>query len=138
MDDLNIIEDYYTKYKKELKLWLPEDLLQVDIPLLQHFGLLEEDTEDDTPHYFHMIESYDKMTLVNSQFIVWIVAERIDNIPATTVMIAHNKPSHPHLELAFIAAGVYNSSRLILRLLDKFLIEIEENERLLTQLKTAI
>jgi hypothetical protein len=39
------------------------------------------------------------------------------------------------LELCFITSGVYNTSRLVLRVLEKFLVEIEENEKLLKTLE---
>lgn len=143
MNNLTIIEEHYQKYKKNLSYWLPEDIVNVDINLLQKFDLIydEEKEEDEEPldsplsPSFQIIESYDKMTLINPQFIIWITAEKINGISATLSLIALNAKEAPHLELAFIAAGVYNSSRLVLRLIEKFLIEIEENEKLLSNLK---
>ena len=38
------------------------------------------------------------------------------------------------MELVFSAAGVYNSSRMVLKVLERFLEEIQETERVLASL----
>lgn len=124
------LEEHFKKFIKNLSEWLPEGVLVVDIEILHKLGLLNyHKTYDSTlTRYFHVIESQDKITLINEQFIVWIVPENEDGSSKTFVLIALNKQGLPKMELAYMTADVYNSSRLVLRLLEKFLFEIQENE----------
>jgi hypothetical protein len=140
MDNLSLIEDYFQSYKNDLVSFIPEDIISVDLSLLQQFELLNEDEssphkEASLSHSFQIIESDSKMTLINSQFLIWITSEKIDGLGGTWTLIALNGKEQPHLELAFHASGIYNYSRLVLRILEKFLNEIEENENLIQSLK---
>jgi hypothetical protein len=84
----------------------------------------------------HMIESADKITLVNNDFIVWIIPETRRQIPSTYTLIAlNNEVRDPQLEVVFVASGVYNTSRLVLKVLEKFLMEIQETENVLDRLR---
>lgn len=138
MDDISQLEECYKKYIKNINHWIPEGIIDVDINLLKRFGLLNyhlKDKKDPSlTRYFHIIETAEKITLVNEQFIVWIVPEKVNHLPVTFALIALNDPEKPHLELAFSASGVYNSSRLVLRVLEIFLQEIQETEELLAKL----
>ena len=138
MDSLPEIEECFKKFSKDLSLWLPDGLIQVDIKLLQELGLLDfRDTLAETSftRYFQVVESSEKITLVNEQFVIWIVPEKRENEPFTYVLIAINTPKEPHLELAFSVSGAYNTSRLVLRILEKYLLEIQENEDSLRSFK---
>lgn len=139
MDNLSLIEDYFQSYKNNLTNFIPEDIITVDLSLLQRFELLNEDNNprNDTSlsHHFQIIESANKMTLISPQFVIWITSEKIEGIGGTWTLIALNGKERPHLELAFIASGIYNHSKLVLRILEKFLTEIEENEQLIHALK---
>lgn len=138
MDDISQLEECYKKYIKNIGFWIPEGITDVDINLLKRFGLLnfylKEKKDPSLTRYFHIIETSEKITLVNEQFVVWIVPEKINETPITYALIALNYPDQPHLELAFSATGVYNSSRLVLRVLEMFLQEIQETEDLLAKL----
>lgn len=124
------LEQYFKKFIKNLMEWLPEGVLHIDIEVLQKLGLLNYHKSYDSTltRYFHVIESPEKITLINEQFIVWIVPENSEGVSKTYVLIALNKQGVPKLEFAFMASDVFNSSRLVLRLLEKFLFEIQENE----------
>lgn len=142
MDDLNILEEAYNKYIKSLSSWLPEGIIEVDIELLHKFKLLnfsqgKQQANDALTRYFQVIESNEKITLVNDHFVIWIVPENQNDNPTTYTLIALNVQDHPHLEMAFSTTGVYNSSRLVLRILEKFLTEIQENEELLKKFQKA-
>ena len=129
------LESCFKSYIKNLKKWVPEDIIIVDLQLLQEHHLLHyHDPAYNDPtltRYFHVIESEEKITLINDDFVVWIVPDKIDDAPITYTLIAINRDETPELELCFITAGVYNNSKLVLRLLEKKLLEIEENEQLL-------
>ena len=139
MHNLTALEECYKKYIKDIAKWVPEGIINVDLALLQKFGLLSyngrEMHDPALTRYFHVVESNDKITLINDQFIVWIVPEKIQNNSVTYTLIALNAPDIPHLELVFSTSGVYNTSKLVLRVLEKFLYEIQENEEFISKLK---
>jgi hypothetical protein len=61
----------------------------------------------------------------------------MDHTPLTYTLIALNRGDcEPQLEVAFIASGVYNSSKLVLKVLEKFLIEIQETETTLAKFQS--
>ena len=131
MDDISEIDLYYKKYAKELNNYLPDGLILVDIDLLQELDLLTFHHQKNDPaftRYFQVIESEEKITLINEQFIVWIVPEKRESEAFTYILIALNTSDAPHLELAFRVSGAYNTSRLVLRLLERYLYEITETE----------
>jgi hypothetical protein len=142
MYDLSLIEAYYDKFTKDLDLWNPEGFYSLNLTLLHHFDLLHfqplslQPQEANITRYFHMIESPEKITLVNNDFIVWIIPERREQMPLTSILIALNDEVHdPRLEVVFVASGVYNTSKLVLKVLEKFLMEIQETENVLTHLR---
>lgn len=141
MDNISEIEKYYKSYIKNINHLLPEGIVEVDLNLLQKHDLLSYHKKNNQnkalTRYFHVIETNEKITLINDQFIVWIVPEKLNYTPTTYTLIALNKDEEPHLELAFAASGCYNSSRLVLRLLETFLFEIQETEDCLSKIKMA-
>lgn len=138
MHDIEIIEEYYKKCLHQLDEWPPEDFIDVDIKLLQRLNLLNDANELPKEYtltqQFHYIESDEKITLINEDFIVWIVPENIDGMMITFTMISLNKPQDLHLELIFTTRGIYNTSNMVLRVLEKFLIEIQETEGLIKKM----
>lgn len=139
MDDISQLEDCYQNFIKNINNLLPEGIVDVDLKLLQKHNLLnyhQKDKRDPSlTRYFQVIESNEKITLVNEQFVIWIVPEKFNYVPITYTLIALNQDKIPHLEMAFAASGCYNSSRLVLRLLEIFLQEIQETEELLQKFK---
>lgn len=133
MDDIKKLEFCYNKYINNIYSLLPDGIIDIDLKLLQKFKLLDSNNNQNSnlTRYFHVIETNEKITLVNDQFVVWIVPEKINNIPITYTLVALNNLQDVQLELAFVASGCYNSSRLVLRVLESFLQEIQENEDLL-------
>ncbi len=125
----SLLEEYYQKFRKNMHLFLPEGIMTLDIERLHELKLLNLDpTEEQTlARYFHVLETEEKITLINQDFIVWIVPEN-GTSAKTLVMIALNKNGIPHLELAFLTTDIYNTSKLVLRVLEKFLHDIQENE----------
>ncbi len=135
MDNIAQLDSYFKNYIKNIHSLLPEGIIDVDLKLMQKYELLDyyvkNNKNSSLTRYFHVIETTEKITLINDQFVVWIVPEKINNVPVTYTLIALNKEHIPQLEMAFMASGCYNSSRLVLRILDIFLQEIQENEDLL-------
>lgn len=139
MIDIKTLEEYYKKYISDLSHWIPEGLYMVNLDLLNRFNLLSfkhpEKTDTPLTDSFHIIETPDKLTMVNDEFIIWILPADYEGNPATYTLIALNQNEVPKLELAFIASGVYNTSKLVLRILEKFLLDIQEAENILGKYK---
>jgi hypothetical protein len=142
MDNLPTIEESYKKYINNLSNWTPEGILYIDLELLNDLDLLNffekrGQAGDELTRYFQVVESSEKITLINDRFIVWIVPENVEGTPTTFTLIALNSPPEPKLEAVLAATGVYNTSALVLRIIEKFLAEIQENEELLGRYKAA-
>lgn len=136
MDNPNMLEDCYQRYMNDLSKWLPDGMIDVNLEILQKLNLLNfhKGTSDSAlTRYFHVVESEDKLTLVNEDFIVWIVPEKQESIPVTCTLIALNKEDEIRLELAFTTSGIYNHSHLVLRLLEKYLLDIQNTEEQLAK-----
>jgi hypothetical protein len=138
MDKIAALDSLYEQYIRNLSELIPEGLVQVDLHVLQQMGLLQEDAAQDCPsltRFFHVVEAKDKITLFNEQFVIWIVPEKVHNEPMTLVLIAIENELKTKLEMGFTMAGIYNTSRLVLRVLEKYLAEIQENEDTLSEIK---
>lgn len=142
MGDISELDQCYKRYITNIQEWIPEGVISVDLRLLQHFDLLHYHRKDSKDRaltrYFHVIETSEKITLVNDQFVIWIVPEKVNKIPITFTLIALNLEEGPRLEMAFSASGIYNSSRLVLRVLEKYLQEIQETEELLSKYQKKV
>lgn len=136
-NEQTILESSYNKYVSDMAHWLPDGILTVDVALLNHLNLLYNfsSRKSQISSHFHVFESQEKITLTNAQFAVWIVPKRFQLMPVTYVLIALVRPAGLHLEMAFSACGIYNNSRLILRILEKLLIEIQQTEEELHRLQ---
>jgi len=139
MHNLFLIEECYKKFIRNLNQLIPEGIYHVNLDLLYQFDLLHfqplSSRDNSVTRYFQIIESSEKITLINDQFIVWIIPDKINNTPVTYTLIAINKEEdEPQLEATFVTSGVYNSSKLVLKILEKFLGEIQENELILAKL----
>ncbi|MCE5294345.1 MAG: hypothetical protein LLF94_06995 [Chlamydiales bacterium] len=139
MDKIAELDSSYEKFMNHLPELVPDGIVHVDLQLLQKLGLLHEEVDNDNSssltRFFHVVESKEKITLFNDQFVIWIVPEKFNNEPHTLVLVALNFPPKPKLEMAFSMSGIYNTSRLVLRVLEKFLADIQENEDLISNLQ---
>jgi hypothetical protein len=144
MHNIALLEENYKKFISNLAFWAPESLYVVNLNLLYdlnllHFQPFTEKRDPNLTRYFHIIEASEKITLVNDEFIVWIKPDRLEERAITYTLIALNKgDQEPHLELVFLASGIYNTSRLVLRILEKFLIDVQETEVLLSKLEPVV
>ncbi len=137
MNKIGMLEECFRKYVSQLDSFGTEGIITVNMDLLKELNIsnaLQMAHEYELNYAFHVHESDEKITLWNNEFVVWIVPESQDGHFSTYVLIALNKQEKPQLELVFVASNVFNSSQLILRILEKFLGEIEENEGLLRKL----
>lgn len=139
MHNLSLLEEYYQKFINNVNLMIPEGIYFINLELLYQYDLLNFQPkaggkEPSVTRYFHIYESPEKITLINDEFIIWIAPETSDQVPRTHTLIALNQgDKEPQLEVAFIASGIYNNSRLVFKVLEKFLIEIHETEAALSK-----
>jgi len=136
----NEIETLYGEYMSNLPDWAHDGVISVDLQLLHELGLLQEmpdkesDTEDLT-QYFHVIESSEKVTLFNEQFVIWIIPKMEQDIPITYVLIALTANNKTNLEVVFSTGGIYNTPKYVLKVLQHFLLDMLETEATLTAIE---
>jgi hypothetical protein len=134
-----ILEACYKRYMNDISKWLPDGIIDVNLETLHDLNLLNFHhplpPESALTRYFHVVETEEKLTLVNEEFIVWIVPEKLGNTSLTYTLIALNKEDDARLELAFTTSGIYNNSHLVLRLLEKYLLDIQNTEEQLAKLE---
>lgn len=133
------LEDSYNEFTKNFQKYMPDGIISVDLQLLSNMGLLnnaelEQPAPDNLAHYFHVVETPDKVTLFNEQFAVWIVPQMIDNVSTTMTFIALMQQQKPHLEIVFSTTGVYNTPKYILKILQHFLTEVQDTEAIITSI----
>lgn len=135
------LEKAYQIYSEDLTKWTPDGIIPVNLSLLHEMGILKEDQKEPTEeeeglsHYFHVIETEEKVTLFNEQFVIWITPQILDEIPTTLTLIAILHEEKPNLEAVFSSSGVYNSPKYILRVLQHFLKETLDTEQTLFSIK---
>ena len=142
MIDLTQIDATYQLFASNLEEWLPEGLITIDLSQLHALGLTQITENEDRQlapitRQFHIIESGDRITLFNQKFLIWLIPLNDQEEPSTIALIALNNDPTPKLELAFETRGVYNTSKMVLNVLERYLLDIQENERLLRKLATA-
>ncbi len=134
------LDQAYNEFVSSLSSWIPEGIIEVDMSLLEETGLLthasfeKDNNQEQLPHYFHVIETPDKVTLFNHQFAIWIVPKIVDENPTTIVMISLITDGRPHLEIVFSTKGVYNTPKFVLRLLKYYLSEVIDTEEAISSI----
>ncbi|NGX49375.1 MAG: hypothetical protein K940chlam5_00973 [Candidatus Anoxychlamydiales bacterium] len=136
----NEIEKLYEQYMPNLADLAHDGIVNVDLALLHELNLLDDldqikDDPEDLTQYFHVVESPEKVTLFNEQFDVWIVPKTEQDIPLTYVLIALNAQSKTSLEVVFTTAGVYNTPKYVLKVLQYYLLDMLETEATLTAIE---
>ncbi len=129
------IEVAYKEFMGDLSKWIPDGVISIDLQFLHDRGLLSNigsEDVDDLTQYFHVVESVEKVTLFNDQFVVWIVPKVVDEMPITYVLIALHQEDKARLEVVFTTYGVYNTPRYVLAVLQHFLADMLETEATLT------
>ena len=131
MIDPVLLEQSYNEYTSDLGYWGPDGIMTINIRLLKSLGLLRADNgltkKSSMDQAFHIIETDEKITLINEKYVIWIVPDIVDDLPTTFALLARSDKPKPVLELVFSAAGIYNTSPMVLSVLERFIAEIEEN-----------
>lgn len=135
----NELEEAYQDFTKNFKKWAPDGIIEINLESLCEMGLLnrddlDEEEPDDVTQYFHVTETPDKITLHNEKFAIWISPKLIDDIPTTHTYISQLHKNKPHLELVYATAGVYNTPKFILKVLQHFLIEVIDTDAVISSM----
>lgn len=134
---MNTIERNFRIFVNNLDKVPQENFVHVDLAFLKKYDLMnfhQKTIDLGLTRYFQVFESIEKITLINEEFVVWIVPETIAEKSVTYTIVALNKEDEPKLELVFLLSGVYNSSQLVLKILDKVLQDVEETESIIKKL----
>lgn len=136
MHDLSLIEQCYQHFIVYWPELLPDGIGEINLKSLSSMDLLNfhhhKKINDDTlTRTFHVVETKEKITLINDEFIIWITPDPNSSKQLTTVLVSLNKQPLPTLEAGFQASGVYNTSTLVLSYLERLLAEIHENEEII-------
>ena len=134
------IDKLYEQYSANLSDLAHDGVVNVDLSLLHELNLLSDcdqiiDDPEDLTQYFHVIESPEKVTLFNEQFLVWIVPKTEQEIPITYVLIALNAQNKISLDVVFTTSGVYNTPKYVLKVLQYYLLDMLETEETLTAIE---
>ena len=138
------LDEAFTAFMNDLPKFVPDGIVEVNLELLNKIGILhieefeETEEEEQLPHYFHVIETSEKVTLFNHQFAIWIVPQLSENASETLVLIALIDGTHPlHLEIVFSTGGVYNTPKFVLKLLRHFLGDVIDNEEAISSISSG-
>lgn len=126
------LENAFDRFMSDLPKYLPEGLFEVDLDLLQRLNLFTEAQPTDQEYLndsFFVMEASDKLTLFNQKYVIWIFPELVNSEAATCALIAMNEKNLPKLETGFVTMGLFNNSALVLQILERFLEEIDDNEK---------
>ncbi len=137
------LERAYQTFSQDLTKWTPDGIIPVNLSLLHEMGILKEEQkeviedQEGLSHYFHVIETEEKVTLFNEQFVIWITPQLIDETPTTLTLIALLHIGKPQLEAVFSSSGVYNSPKYILMVLQHFLKDTIDTEKTLSSIEES-
>ena len=134
------LEEAFIEFSQNLPKHAPDGVIAVNLNMLQDLGLLKHEKFDQSTsheelmHYFHVLETADKVTLFNEQFVIWILPKMVQETSLTMTFIALLQNTKPHLELVFSTSGVYNTPKFILKVLEHFLTEVIDTEAIISSI----
>ena len=133
------LEKAFEEFATNVGKWLPDGMILIDLETLCEMGLVngedfDHEEPDEVTHYFHVLETPDKITLHNEKFAVWIVPKLVDNVPMTHTYISQTKNNQLQLELVYENRGIYNSPKFILKVLQHFLIEMIDTDAMISSI----
>src|SRR3990167_4198464 len=113
------LEKEYHKFSQDLQKWSPDGVIPVNLSLLHEIGILKEgqketSEDDDTLSHYSRV---------------------IDDLTSTLTLIALLHNEKPRLEVVFSSSGVYNSPKYILKVLQHYLQEMIDTEKLLSSIE---
>lgn len=138
MITIDQLDTYYQSLSQNTLELLPDGIIDVNIKTLQTLRLLTEEAssgEGTTAELLQAVETDGRITLFNERFALWIVPQVGASPSATVVYVATHQNDEVKAELGFRTSGIHNNSKTILRLIDRFLADIQETDSMLSQLE---
>lgn len=135
----SMLDEAFKEFTQNFSKWVPDGIIAINLQVLYDLGLLntahlDQATPDNLSHQFHVIETSEKVTLYNEQFVIWIVPQNQQENSSTLAMIALLQHNKPHLEIVYTTSGVYNTPRYILKVLQHFLTEVLDTEAVISSI----
>jgi len=131
------INNFFEKLINNTTTFLPDGIVDINIKILQSLQILSnKHPTPKKPQVLQAIEAQGKITLFNEEFIIWVAVQAESTPPCTLVFIARNSNDTIKPELGFRTQGIYNRSKTIMQLIDRFLADIQETECVLSQLES--
>lgn len=137
MVTIDQLDTYFQSLEQNTAEFLPDGIMDVTIKTLQTLHLLTEENREEcgSSQLLQAVESDGRITLFNEQFALWIVPQPGAEPPSTIVYVATHKDGEVKAELGFRTSGVHNKSKTILRLIDRFLADIQETDSMLSEME---
>lgn len=135
------IEATFKNAISNLSKFLPDGIIHIDLKFLEDSGLMYPSEQDkskikhDEPVFqFHIMESEDRVALFNEKFAVWIAPVSLNTQTGTLVIIGkyqdiNNNNEAPKIELGFATNGMYNTSKIILKIIEHYINSIEATDK---------
>ena len=136
MVSIEELDAFFDTMSNNVSEMLPDGILDITVKTLHNLRLLGEEPleEGNEPvaHLLQAIESGGKITLFNDRFVLWIVPQQDVSPSSTIVYVAQHFDETIKPELGFRTTGIHNRSKTILKLIDKFLSEIQETDSVIS------
>ena len=126
------LEKYFHQFTDDLSKWIQDGIQEIDESFITRAGIDIDENEsgslEDLPFYFHVIETDEKVTLFNNQFIVWIIPKIVNDESLTYTLICYLHENEPKLEVVFTTKQKFNSPKILIKMLRYFLTEMIDTE----------
>ena len=134
IEQLDAFFDHLSSHIPDL---LPDGILDINVKTLHALHLLSNDTpvagSPPASTLLQAIESGGKITLYNEKFALWIVPQKNADPSSTLIFIARRTDDEIRPEIGFRTSGIHNRSKTILKLIDRFLADIQETESVISK-----
>lgn len=140
MVTIDQLDAYFETLSQNTPDFLPDGILDINLKTLHSLHLLTDEPATDELQASHMlqaVESEGRITLFNDRFALWIVPQVGAEPCSTVVYVATHREGELKAEMGFRTSGIHNKSKTILRLIDRFLADIQETDSLLSDLEKA-
>ena len=134
------LEEAFVEFSQNLPKHAPDGVIAVNLNMLYELGLLKHEkfdqatSHEELMHYFHVLETPDKVTLFNEQFVVWILPKMLQETSQTMHFYCTSAKYQASFEIVFSTTGVYNTPKFILKVLEHFLTEVIDTEAIISSI----
>ena len=139
MVDIEQLDGFFQRLSANTGEFFPDGVVDINVKVLHTLDLLSDTSpapyEAPASSLLQAVESDGRITLFNEKFALWIVPQANTSVPTTITFIARKTGETISPEVAFRTQGIHNRSKTILRIIDRFLAEIQETESVIASLE---